>query len=304
VILASLLVAYPASVWAAPSDAELATARQLFNEGVALEDAKDWAAALDRFRRVAAVKATPQVRYNVGFCLAKTGQLVEAVNALSPLAELSGDRDTLALAALARRQLAEIRPRVPHLLVNGPRGLDATVTLDGHPVSPALLGTSMLVDPGPHTLIAARASGSGRTEQRVVVAEGGAVPVVVNLELPPELASTAPPNEPSRRRSIPISAYVAGGLTVAVLSTAVIMAIERGSAISELNSKCGAGGQFCPDDLHGLVNQAQAYTIAADTLTVLGVLGAATTGTLIVLAPKIVPSSQGSIFGASVVGRF
>ena len=49
------------------AESELATARQLFTEGVALEDARDWAAALDRFRRVAASSRPPRSVTTSGF---------------------------------------------------------------------------------------------------------------------------------------------------------------------------------------------------------------------------------------------
>ena len=304
--VACLLTAWAGHARAEPTASELATARQLFAEGVALEDTKDWKGALERFRRVNAIKATPQVRYNLGVCLANTGHLVEAANQLGPLADLAGDPDLLALASLARQKLAQLRPRIPRLLVALPPAAEASVTLDGTEVSSALLGAPMLVDPGPHTIVAARLSGGGRVEMHVVAVEGATSPVVARIELGPEASEPSPPGNasPGAHRRIPAAAYVAGGVTVAALSTALVLALLRSSAISTLDAACGAGRQFCPPSLHGKVNDVGTFSIAADVLTVVGVLSAGATGAFVLFAPSVVPGPAGTAFGISALGRF
>jgi hypothetical protein len=53
----------------AQSDAELAQARTRFAEGVRLLNHRQWAPAAERFREVMRVRATPQVKYNLGLAL-------------------------------------------------------------------------------------------------------------------------------------------------------------------------------------------------------------------------------------------
>ncbi|MEO7096259.1 MAG: hypothetical protein ABI175_23570, partial [Polyangiales bacterium] len=66
--------------FAEATTAELTAARELFDEGLKLEEKNQWQPALDRFRKVAAVKATPAVRFHMGLCLENLGKLVDALN--------------------------------------------------------------------------------------------------------------------------------------------------------------------------------------------------------------------------------
>jgi hypothetical protein len=255
-------VSWAGEARAEPSVSERATARQLFSEGVALEDAKDFAAALDRFQRVAAIKPTPQVRYNLGYCLARTGHLVEAADLLGPLADLSGDTAINALASLARGELTRLRPRIPRLVVNAPSRGEAVVTLDGSEVSPALLGTAMLVNPGPHTVALTRKTGGGHAEQRVVAVEGAAAPLMVPpLELPPEEPAAkpaAPTARPGGARASRLTlGYVMGGIGVAAIGVGSAFGLLTLSTWSAAKTSCGAA---CPAGSRGQDERSTAQT--------------------------------------------
>jgi hypothetical protein len=302
--VACTLVAWARLASAAPTESELATARQLFTEGVALEDARDWGAALERFRRVAAIKRTPQVRYNVGLCLSNIGHLVEAENELSPVAEASGDADTVAVASLARKKLAELHQRIPRVVVNLPPGAagDATATLDGVAINPALIGTPILVDPGPHAIVVTEASNpAAHAETKVVAVEGAAEPVVAALAFSALPAPT--PSTPGTHKKVPVWAFVTGGVAVASLGTALGLGLARISAITTLNGECGSGGQYCPQSAHGKVDLVDAETIGADVLAGVGVAAIIGTGVIIHFAPTV-PAAQGAATGVSVAGEF
>src|SRR4051794_26090468 len=62
-----------------PSKADLAKARTLFQEAVALAAANNCAAALVKYKEVGQVKVTPQVAFNTAECEARLGQLVSAL---------------------------------------------------------------------------------------------------------------------------------------------------------------------------------------------------------------------------------
>ena len=62
-----------------------------------------------------------------------------------------------------------------------------------------------------------------------------------------------------------------------VLASALVFTVLRGTAIADLNAKCGPGHQYCPPSLHGKVTDVTTYTVAADTLGILGLVGAGVT---------------------------
>src|SRR5947209_6151194 len=64
-----------------PSAEELKAARELFQEAYKDEQEKRYAAALEKFQRVAAVKESGSVRYRIGSVLELLGRLREARDA-------------------------------------------------------------------------------------------------------------------------------------------------------------------------------------------------------------------------------
>jgi hypothetical protein len=139
---------------AEPSAAELVAARGLFTEGLELEKQRDYAGALARFRRVAAIKSTAIVRYHEGWNAERLGRWVEALDAYGR-AQVDGQGDPKQQDAVeASRKAAEgLRARVPkiHPKVTGARG-DYTIRIDGSPISAALVDTAIPVDPGKHVV--------------------------------------------------------------------------------------------------------------------------------------------------------
>jgi hypothetical protein len=252
---------------------------------------------------VAAIRLTPQVRYNLGICLLHAGQLVEALNELSPVATAPPDKKTAELVGLAQREVAKLRPRIPSLVVTLPPGTNADVTLDGKAIHAELLGAPMLVDPGPHTVMASHPGGGAHVERRVTAVEGAVAPLMVALEAPPD-APPPPPVVTTWYGRIPVSAYIAGGASVAAFGGALIMLGLRGGAISSLNKSCAANGGVCPSSAEGEYSNLKTYTVAGDVLLGVGIAGAATAGGLVWLAPVASPSAHGSTWGASVTGRF
>jgi tetratricopeptide (TPR) repeat protein len=65
---------------AAAADADaLKRAREQFGQALALQTGGDWAGALALLKEVAAVKPTPQVRFNIALCEERLGRLVAAL---------------------------------------------------------------------------------------------------------------------------------------------------------------------------------------------------------------------------------
>ncbi|MEO7094820.1 MAG: hypothetical protein ABI175_16295, partial [Polyangiales bacterium] len=167
----------------AQSAAELEAARGLFKQGADLEKAKDYGAAYEKFRKVAAIKSTAMVRYHEGFCAEKIGKWVEALDAWSR-AQIDGQGDPKQKDAVeASRKAADaLRPRVPRIKVKveGAKGTPQ-VSIDGAVVSAVLLEEGLPVNVGPH-VVEISGGGAANDKQDVAVAEKEVKEVVFNAK--------------------------------------------------------------------------------------------------------------------------
>ena len=100
VLSIGLLCSAPASSQepAAGEDKEaVKLAREQFAQALSLQTAGDWAGALTLLKEVAAIKPTPQVRFNIALCEEKLGRLVAAlgedVDELDRVGELRAVRE-------------------------------------------------------------------------------------------------------------------------------------------------------------------------------------------------------------------
>jgi hypothetical protein len=76
--VAAVLLLLEAPALAQDAD-ELKRARAQFQQATELEQAGNWAAALQQFREVGQVRMTPQVRFHIAVCEEKLGRLVAAL---------------------------------------------------------------------------------------------------------------------------------------------------------------------------------------------------------------------------------
>lgn len=189
--LALVLRAGPAL---AQSDDALAAARQLFTEAVADEGAKRYEAALDKFRQVAAVRETPNVRYRIGTCLEALGRNAEALGSYDATVRQGATDPTASdVVQAARERAAKLDSAVARLAVELPAGAPegVEVRIDGAEVdAKSLAATAIPLDPGHHTL-SATAPGRAPFETAVVLQAGSHVAIAVTL---PEAAPTPPPS--------------------------------------------------------------------------------------------------------------
>lgn len=178
--MGATLAAFPA---AAQTQEELDAARTAFGEGVELTEREQWPEAAERFRAVIAVRATGQVKYNLGLALAHTGHLVEAAGLLR---EAADDRQ---LARATRRQaqqlLREVEPRIGQLRVSldgDEAGL--ALTLDGERLGLERVNVPFPADPGTHRVVVTRGSRE-IDSQTVEVPEGGEATVTLRTVAAP-----------------------------------------------------------------------------------------------------------------------
>lgn len=234
------------------SNQQVALARALFEEGVALGDKGDWAGAADRFGRAYALKPTAGIAFNWASALSAVGKLTQASELLEGVS-----RDPKAapdLKAESDKKLAEIAPRRPRLTVHVDASIAerATVQVDGNDWPRAVWDVSAPVDPGQH--VAAAYDGErelARAELSLSEGESGELalgaPAVAKASA--EDATTAVAHEKasnarSERKPLyknwilwaSVGAVVAGGVIVAVVATR-----DRSETEAPLVGNAGAG---------------------------------------------------------------
>jgi hypothetical protein len=267
-VLASAFVLAEGMAFAQGDDA-LTAARRLFTEAVADEDAHRYEAALEKFRRVEAVKETANVLYRIASCLDALGRRAEALTTYDAVVRL-GAQDPASTDAVqaSRVRGAQLESSVARLSVVVPADApaDTEVRLDDAVVDRASLGASVPVEPGRHTL---RATAPGRApfETAVQLTAGGRVAITVTLQ--PEAPSATPPPAASMPRAVqpaaplpagpPVGAWVAFGVGGALAIGSVVSFVLRGSNLATLDRDCtstASGSLACPSSSMDEVNSA------------------------------------------------
>ena len=283
VLAATVLAGQPPPA-AAESSAELTAARNLFAEALRDEDAKRYDLALEKYRRVQAVRDTAPIRYRIGSCHEGLGQLAQALAAYRASIELGQkDKGQEEVARAARGRIDAIWKRVPQLtlVVQGRPLEEVTVRLDDRVVSAQALREPVYVDPGEH-VITATAPGAAPFRTTVFLPERGRVSISVPLEASssnpvstpvpatgddrgnPPAPSGGPSSMGDEGRSSAgqqrLFAGIGMGVGAAAMVAGGIFLGLRASEIGYLNRECAAG---CPpekvDELNAARDRALTY---------------------------------------------
>jgi len=243
-----------AAVASAQTAEELAAARKTFAQGVADQDAKRFEAALEEFRRVAAVRNTANVRFRIASCLEALGRMAEAL-ANYDAAVFIGEGDQAAADAVraSRERAAQLDRIVARLTLvfATPPPAGAEVRVDDARIDPARLHDPIALDAGHHS-VTATAPGMDPFRTGVTLPEGGQVSITVELrplasgevqELPAatageslEAPAPAKANQPSSK---PTLGYVAFGIAGALAVGSVVSLVLWESNIVTLHHACG-----------------------------------------------------------------
>ncbi len=308
-----------------PSSAALVAARELFREATKDVDAGHVEAALGKFKRVAAVKETAAVRFNIARCEESLGKLGTALADFETAAqEASADPKSGDVGKMARDRATEIRPRVPRLTLSAPKPTaDLVVKVDGESQLNATLGVALPVDPGRHTI---EAGSNGASFKKVVeLREGQAETVLIEFALaagtpPPPRAPDAPPSapEPDQTTAPPnrTPAYIVLGVGGVLGVTSLAFLLLHNQAAGDLDKQktidCTLPEGRCPESARARLDPLQSAS-KRDEVLAIG-FGAATAvalgvGAYLVLSPpgvakstrmRIVPAAS----GVAVVGKF
>ncbi|HEY2513913.1 MAG TPA: outer membrane beta-barrel protein [Polyangiaceae bacterium] len=197
------------------SDADRAAARELFVDGVKLQEAGNFADALDRFQRAQAVFSAPTHLLHIAECDAALGRLVESAETYRTLVRTPLPAGSPQAFVTAQQQgateLAQVEPRIPsiRLLVKPDRVARLTIHIDGQPMSAALVGVQRPTDPGTHTVVVT-APGYARNEQKVTLVEKETKDVSVSLQVGSGVTYLAPGTPYGQAQPGP---YAAGSTT-------------------------------------------------------------------------------------------
>ena len=299
-------------------DAALRQARERFRQAISLQTGGDWGGALSLLREVAAVKITPQVRFNMALCEENLGQLVAARGSYElTIVEAEAGDDTGSVVDEARQRLDALQARIPKVVIERGEGADlARVSLDGVVVGATLLGKPMPIDPGPH-VVEASAQGFSTFRESFRVAEKEQKFVRITLtplttdaaqsQEQAALPADHPAPDEARRSVWP---WVLGGAGVASVAASGVFLLLRANAVSDLDEQCGAQRDQCPASASDTIERGQTYSTLANVTLIGGavLIGAGATW-WVVESPSskkvgIRAGAERASVGASLVGRF
>ncbi len=296
---------------AADSSADaLKRAREQFGQALALQTAGDWAGALALLKDVAAVKSTPQVRFNMALCEEKLGKLVAALGdyELAASDARAENADQVAEEVEGRRE--SLRLRIPKITIKRGSGAEAAgISIDGVSVGDQVIGQPMPIDPGPHT-VEATAPGFKpfRKSMRVAEQQSESVEIVLEPEpVAPVAIGGGGPLRPAAGRS-PVYGYVIGGIGIASLGASGVFFGLRASKISALDKVCPPPDRQCPSHAQQSdIDAGKLDTTIANVTLAVGV--AAVAGGLVLIltsGPNTEPSVAlaPSLGGAQLLGKF
>jgi hypothetical protein len=273
-LLTACLLTRPA--FGAPTPEDMARARAVYNEGLALRAEGDLPRALDKFREAYERGGTPITALEYGRTHALMGHLRVARDLLRSVARIPTKPDesprTLDARSEAARLADETEARLATLtirIVPAAATSSATVSVDGTALEPA--AAPVQVDPGVHRLRAVVPDGRGN-DVDVTLREGERREVEIALgdPLPPALPHESPQPEPSNRRTI---AILVSSVGVVGLATGGVFGIRAMTKHRESEDACTTNP--CSATSVSLNDEAKT---AADTSTIALASGVAVLG--------------------------
>ncbi|WP_434044910.1 MULTISPECIES: tetratricopeptide repeat protein [Sorangium] len=296
-------------------------ARALAEEGLALFDKGDYAAALDKLGRADELIQAPTIGLYAARCLERLGRLIEASERYLQVSRMQLDASASdvfrAAVADAEKAYNDLKPRIPKLAV-GVRGAperEVQITIDGKVVPPALVGVSRPVDPGKHVVEGAWAGRVVRQEITLPERDESAVTLefpVVPPKPPAVVPRRADPAPDTAQRVFGWTAVGAGaaGLVVGGITFGVASAL-RGDLI-DLGCSRRVECPDTPQTRDKLDSYNSVRLVPAPSLIVGGVLAAGGVALLLTVPSASSASKRGgaaarawiSPWGAGITGVF
>ncbi len=315
-LLAALIGAGAGAPAYADDAADTAAARKLGGDGVTLADAGNCTEAVEKLRRAEDLHHAPTTAARLGECEIEIGRVVAGTERLQRLLRepLTADAPQPFIDALAtaRSTLDRARPRIAtmRIEVKAPPASKVHVTVDGEPLSDALVGSDRPSDPGHHTI---EASGPDLVTSTHDLTLGDGETATVSLLLvavPPKPAPLLQEAQGERVSPAPTTSRASAGpgaasilaLSVGGLGLAAGVAAGIATALdsSDLSKSCGPSRQ-CPSDKQSELTAAKTWaTVSTVGFAVAGAgLG---TGLVLLLVHKHEPERASEAKLHPVVG--
>jgi len=315
---AGFTLAPPARAQATTEDR--VAAESLFSDARRLIQAKDYERACPKLEASRRLEPALGTTLNLGDCYEKLGRTASAwAEFKSAAAEAQKAGDSVRKATALQRAAA-LEPRLSRLQINL---ADASVSVlrNGDPVSAAVIGSAIPVDPGRYRL-EARAPGKAAWTQEVEVRGAGAivqvdVPALADdANAPADLPAATPVSASSTLSAEPdlmgrdggsnhTLAWMLGGVGVASVAVGATFGLMASSSWSKAEDGCVDFPYQCERDA---VGQADDASTQATVATVAFIVGGAALGTSVVLflTDSDEPSAELAVGPSSVAvrGRF
>lgn len=247
-LFVSALLLVPASVRAQQVDPQaMAMAQSLYEQGIELMDAKNFADACPKLEQV--TKLVPKgigARQALAECFEGQGRLASAWGQYMQVESLAIGAGEDATAAAAREQAAKLKPKLATVTIVVPEALRGvaglSVTFDRLPQQEGAWGLPIPVDAGKHAIEVKAPGRQTWTREVAVVGDGVAVdlkvPQLEVVHVKPQDAGMRRGGEPSPPASsgLRTAGFVGMGLGVAGLGLGAIlggMAIGRNDESNE-----------------------------------------------------------------------
>ena len=316
----------------ASSADEKAAADALFDEARRLLQQQKYAAACEKLEASQKLDPAAGTLLNLADCYEKLGRTASAwatFRDASALARKTGSADR---ERVARERAQGLEGRLSYLTIIAWKGQELSIQRDGVALDPAVLGTAIPVDPGPHE-ISAGAPGKRTWHTQVDVrAEADRVSVSVPIlgdEAPSEpVASTPLPAaessaaaiggesrpahdaEPSSGSTQRALALIAAAVGVAGIATGTIFGLKAASNWSDAKAQCGSRYAYpsCPPSSVKLGDEASQAATVSTVSFIVGGAGVAAAAALWLTAPSAPPETRLSFalapFAVDLRGRF
>lgn len=259
VLLIGLLCSSPAL--AQPTEATRGAARTLGTEGVEAFQAGRYREAVDKLERAFTVVRAPSIGLWSARALVRSGKWVEAAERYLEISRLdpnSGDVTVQRQAqADAAKERDELLTRLPALRIQL-RGAsrNASLTIDGVVLPPALIGAKVPVNPGSH--VVELHDGYQRIVRNVTALEAGTVALLLDTAAPEATSQALEPGRSAAKSAGPtsglsrlqVAGIVVGGVGAVGLGLSGYFAVRATSfdkqskepGRCDSNNVCDAGG--------------------------------------------------------------
>jgi len=309
--LALCLLAGPALGQEA-SETERNAARQLGEEGIALYEQGNHAAAAEKLDRAYAILQVQTLGLWSARALAKTGKLVEASERYQAVLRLPVPADAPAVITDAiqqsRSELAPLKARIPtlELHLQGAAPEEVTLTVDGQRFESKLIGIPMALNPGDRVVELRR--GEEVVTRTVTLAEGAHEQLVIELAAQKAVpVAGAPAPAPSAGATEPVAdsgassdgslqrtlGWVGLGVGGAGLLFGTITGVMTMGKRSDLRDACE--GERCPVGTQDDIDAYGTYHTLSTVGFIVGAVGVVGGGALLLTAPSSPPPQTAHI---------